>query len=134
MLTKFKKSKKGSHQTIFFSIFLGILTLVIIGFLVISNWKINQKRAELNSQIESLKKEIQTLEEKKQQLEAGISQTGKEEYLEEAAREQLGLKKPGEEVVTVLPPEKTEEEKPTKEKTFWNPQTWWEWIKSKVRE
>lgn len=118
MVTKFKKSKKGSRQTIFFSTLLGILILIVIGFLVVSNWKINQKRTELSSRIEALRKEIQILEEKKQELEAGISQAGKEEYLEEVAREQLGLKKPGEEVVMVLPSEETKEEKPVEEKSF----------------
>lgn len=111
MVTQFKKSKKGeTRQTIFFSIFLGCLILIVIGFLVISNWKINQKRVELRSQIEALRKEIQILEEKKQELEAGISQTKGEEYLEKEAREKLGLKKPGEEVVAILPPEKNEED------------------------
>lgn len=133
MITNFRRSKKReTRQTIFFSIFFGCLILLVIGFLVISNWKINQKRTELSFQIEALKKEIQILEKKKQELEAGISQTEKEEYLEKEARERLDLKKPGEEVVAVLLPEKNPEEKTAKEKNFWDPRTWWEWIKSKI--
>jgi len=105
MVTKFKRFKKGeSHQSIFFSTFLGILVLIVIGFLVASNWKISQKRTELTTGIETLEKEIQILEERKQELEAGISQAGTEDYLEKEFREKLGLKKPGEEVVVVKPP------------------------------
>lgn len=113
-----KNKRKKPSQIILFSIALGLLTLVVTSFFVISNWKINQRRAELNEKIESLRKEIQILEEKNAELRAGISQSQSQEYLEEVAREQLGLKKPGEEVVTVKPPEKTEEES-TKTKSFW---------------
>ena len=59
------------------------------------------------------------MEEKKQKLEAGISQTGMESYLEKEARERFNLKKPGEEVV-VFTKEKTEPKKQSEqEKTFW---------------
>lgn len=117
MITKTKKFKKGTRQTIFFSTLIGFLVLLIVGFLIFSNLKISQRRAELTSRIEALKKEIQTLEEKNQQLRAGISQVETESYLEKEARERLGLKKPGEEVVVVLPPE--EEEVKKEEKSFW---------------
>ncbi len=119
MIQKVKKFKKReTRQTIFFSLFLGFLILIIIGFLIISNWKINQKRVQFQSQIETLRREIQVLEEKKQELEAGISQTKREGYLEKEARERLGLKKPGEEVVAVLPPRINQEERASEEKSF----------------
>lgn len=118
MLTRFKKIKKESaFQNIFFSIMIGIFLFGTIGFLIISNFKINQKRSQLFGQIEKLEKEIRLLEEKNKELEAGISQTGEESYWEEKAREQ-GYKKPGEEAVVVLPPEGSS---PfiEKEKGFW---------------
>jgi cell division protein FtsB len=119
MVAKFKKDRKGdSFQSIFFSVAIGILVLGIIGFFVISNLRINQKRTQLTSQIESLRKEIQILEEKNVQLKAGISQTEEESYWEERLREQ-GYKKPGEEQVVVLPPEEKGEEKGEAEKTLW---------------
>ena len=118
MLTHFKKIKKEStFQNIFFSIMIGIFLFGIIGFLLISNFKINQKRSQLFGQIESLEREIQVLEEKNKKLEAGISQTGEESYWEEKAREQ-GYKKPGEESVVVLPPEESSTST-EKEKGFW---------------
>ena len=105
MIADFKKVKKrGTLKSIFFSIFLGLIFLATISFLVFSNWKINQKRTELQNKIDNLKKEIENLETKKTDLEAGISQTAEEIYWEEKIREQ-GYKKPGEEQVVVLPPE-----------------------------
>ena len=117
MLAK-KTKKEKFNRTIIFSVFLGALIILIVGFLLYSNWKINQKRAELKDRIEELAREIQILEEKKIQLEAGIEWSQSEEYLEETAREKLGLKKPGEEVVVVTPPEGSEEGT-EEEKSFW---------------
>lgn len=118
MIQKIKKIKKESRQSVFFSIFLGILLFVVSWFLITSNLKINQRRAELNSQIESLKKEIQNLEQKKRELEAKISESASESYLEKEARERFNLKKPGEEVVSIIPPEE-KEETPKTEKNLW---------------
>lgn len=118
MVTKKSRlRKRGNFQAVFFPALIGILVLGIISFLIVSNLGINQKRGELSSKIESLKKEIQILEEKKEKLEAGIVQTEDETYWEERLREQ-GYKKPGEEAVVVLPPEEREESI-KKEKSFW---------------
>jgi cell division protein FtsB len=123
MVAKYQRIKKQSRSSLFFSILLGTVIFVVVGFLVVANWRINQNRAEFNSQIESLQKEIQILEEKRQALQAQISQTSEQEYLEKEARETFNLKKPGEEVVAILPAE--EEETPAeKERVWWNPFTW----------
>ena len=90
--------------------------------MVVSNFKMGRKRTELNSRIENLRKEIQILEEKHEALQAQISETSKEYYLEKEARERFNLKKPGEEVVTILPQEETEEGQT--ERKWWNPFTW----------
>lgn len=120
MIPKNREFKKRNFsQSIFFSVFLVILVLIITGFLVISNLKINQKRAQFRSQIEALKKELQILEEKNQKLKAGISESQSETYLEKKARESLGLKKPGEEVVVVLPPKEEENKENKEKKNFW---------------
>lgn len=120
MIPYFKKSKKKtSFQPLFFYSILGIMVLIIVGFLIDSNLKINKKRKELLGQINYLKKEIQVLEEKKQKLKAGILKQGTEDYLEKEAREKLGLKKPGEEVVVVLPPKENQEKQAKEKKNFW---------------
>jgi len=89
-----------------------------VSFFIVSNLRISQRRAELIEKIDYLKEEIQALEEKNKQLEAGIGQTGSDTYWEEKIREQ-GYKKPGEESVVVLPPEEKEEGEAVKEKSIW---------------
>jgi len=117
MVAKIRKPEKD-YLAIFFSILIGIFLLGLISFLVISNLRISQKRKEMISQIESLKKEIQLLEEKNAQLRAGINQTKNEIYWEERAREQ-GYKKPGEEQIVVLPPEEKNQIISEEKKNFW---------------
>ncbi|MFC1663692.1 septum formation initiator family protein [Patescibacteria group bacterium] len=102
MISKSKKFRKRSlYSNLFFSIFLGSLVLVVIGFLVVSTFKLSQRRWELNSRIDELKKEVQILEEKNQNLQTGISQTKNEDFLEKVAKEELNLKNPGEKVVVI---------------------------------
>lgn len=107
-----RRQKRDSKEDKIFQVLFSILTLALIGFLLISNLKINQKRSKLTAEIESLKKEIQILEEKKTKLEAGISATEKESYWEEKIRQQ-GFVREGENPVVVLKPEETQEEKTT---------------------
>jgi len=117
MVAKNKKTRKRSWQTVFFSVLLGALLLIVVGSLLVSNWRMTQRRQELNSQLENLQEQLQALEIKRQQLQAQISQTSEESYLEKEARETFNLKKPGEEVVTILPAEN--EEGREQEKGFW---------------
>ena len=120
MIQRIRKFKKGdSRQAIFFSVLFILLFFLAIGFLIISNWRINQRRSELISQIRNLQEEIQVLEKKNQELKAGISQASSESHLEEVARESFGLKKPGEEVTVILPPPEEEKEVKEEEKGVW---------------
>ncbi len=118
MISKSRRFKKSSHQTIFFSILIGSLLVLVIGFLTFSNLKISQRRTDLTAKIGDLKKEIQILEKKNQELRAGITQTESESYWEERIREQ-GYKKPGEEQIVVLPPEGGEEGETGGQKSLW---------------
>ncbi|MDO8558721.1 MAG: septum formation initiator family protein [bacterium] len=99
--------------------FFGILILTVVGFLAFSNFRISQRRAILNSQIEQLKAEIKAAEEKNRQLQVQAYESSQEEFLEKEAREKLNLKKPGEEVVAVLPSEEDKTEEPQKQ-SFWD--------------
>jgi len=126
MVAKFKKNRKRkSSRNIFFSILLGVLLLLFIGFLVVTNLKISRRRAELTAKIAVLKEKIQILEQKKEELKENISQAGSEEYLERVAREELGLKASGEEVVVITKEDGGEEKELEEEK-----KSWWEKIKS----
>lgn len=80
--------------------------------------KINKRRDDLNRRLESLKTELQILEERKIELEAGVSQTEDSDYTEKLLREKGLYKKEGEEVVVILPPEEEKEEEPA-EKSIW---------------
>lgn len=101
-----------------FPIVLIVLGVAIVGFLVVSSWKTTQKRNELNLRIESLRQEIQELEEKNADLKNGITQTQSQEYLEQVARDQLNLKKPGEDVVAIQAATQTAQSV-EEEKGFW---------------
>ena len=119
MITKRRKKKK-SFQEIFLSVLFVFFTLAIIGLLAVSNFKIRERRKELLSQIETVEKEIQNVEKKNQELKAGISESQTEDYLEKEAREKLGLKKPGEEVVAIKKIQSEEKQKEQKEeKSLW---------------
>lgn len=109
MITNLRKSKKKPWSAVFFSIFLVFLAIGVIGFLVITNWKINQRRAELQQTSEVLKKEIQILEEKIADLKAGISQTEREDYQVERLYGE-GYFPTGATPVVVLPPGEEKEE------------------------
>ena len=119
MIAKRRKKKK-SFQEIFLSVLFVFFTLAIIGLLAVSNFKIRERRKELLAQIETLEKEIQNAEKKNQELKAGISESQTEDYLEKEAREKLGLKKPGEEVVAIKKIQSEEKQKEQKEeKSLW---------------
>ena len=120
MITKRRKKEKPFRNILasllFFSLILGV-----VGFLAVSNLSANKRREELNDRISSIKKGIEDLGNKKKELEVSASETGEEDYLEKVAREQLNLKKPGEEVVTILSPEQEQkkENETEEEKGFW---------------
>ncbi len=110
MITKSRKQKKWriKEDTVFQIVFLGLI-LFLIGSLAVSILRVRQRKAELTEKIDSLKEEIRLMEEEKEGLEAGISQTEKESYWEERVREQ-GYVKEGENQVVVLGPEGEETE------------------------
>ena len=56
-----KKQKESSLSAIFFSIVLLGVMFAMVGFLVVSNWKISNKRADLRIRINELQQEIQNL-------------------------------------------------------------------------
>jgi len=96
--------------------------------LVFTNWKINQRRAELQQRIEVLKREIQISKEKITSLRAGISQTESEDYQTGRLYEQGYVEKGATQVVVL--PVGEEAVKREEEKSLWNPQNWWEWLKT----
>jgi len=120
MIAKNRKIKKGgTYQSIISSILIGIFLVAVVGFLVVSNLKINQKRAESMAKIEELKKEIQDLSKRNEELKAGIIRTEDDDYWKGRLYEQ-GYVEPGEQAVVIVPPsdEKKEETETPKGKGF----------------
>ena len=98
-----------------------------IGYLAYQNIKIHQKRSGLQTTLHILEEQVVELSERKAELEVGIDEVQSQEYQEKVLREQGLYKKPGEEVVTILPPEETQGETSVEEenkRTWWNPLTW----------
>lgn len=122
---RFRKSKESVVQNValallFFGIFFGIIAL-----LVYNNFNIQGKRGELDSQVEILRSRIVELRTQKAELEASGLQIESVEYQEELLREKGLYKKPGEEVITILPPDEIEEpESAQEERIWWNPLSW----------
>ena len=115
-----KRKNKKNYSFPFFTIISGFLILLVVGFLIFTNINVALKKVELTERTEELRKEVQTLEQKRQELQAKIARAEDPDFLEERLREELGLKKPGEEVVVIVSSPEKEVEEPVKvEKTFW---------------
>ncbi|OIP77231.1 hypothetical protein CO121_01760 [bacterium (Candidatus Gribaldobacteria) CG_4_9_14_3_um_filter_36_15] len=109
MLTKFKKIKKRekikrNFFSIIFFLFGGIGIILITTWLIIGSSRMGQKRRELDLRINSLKEEIQKLQEKEGSLQSQIFRTKEEEeeYLEKVARDDFNLKEEEEKAVAVI--------------------------------
>lgn len=110
-----------------------VLMVIFLSFLVISNFKVNQERTEMISEIQKLQNEINRLEQEKANLETGISRADEDIYWEERAREQ-GFVKEGENPVVVLPPEESSGESGEVGKEAGILQRFFETIKNFLRE
>lgn len=102
-----KKTTKSIFNSKIFISLIGFCAVLVIGFLIFSNYKIYEKRAEMKSVIEELEKQIQEKELKKQELLLQIEQSYEIDDLERKIREQ-GYKKENEKVVVI---KKQEQEK-----------------------
>lgn len=133
MVANFKKTKnRASSSSSIPSLLLVVFFLVAISFLLVTNLKIRSRRAELIAKEQYLINEIQKLEEKSSELKEKIEQGASREYLEKVAREQLGYKAPGEEVVVISKENKIEPSPaPQQPQSLMNVKGWWDWLKSK---
>ncbi len=127
---RFRKSRKSAFQSIVARLVFLVLLGGGIGFLAIQNVKINQTRVELRDKLQTLQAEASELASKKGELEKRLQTVGSEEHIEKILREQGLYQKPGEEVITVLPPENQEvhqkegQQQSPQKRSWWNPWTW----------
>ena len=137
MVADFAKKQKGKffNNQFLFKIS-GILFLVIIFSLLLTDFRIYQKKRELVSQISIYKKQIEDIKKSSQTLKDEIANADNVDYLERIAYEQLGQQKPGEQEVIFIMPEGKAGEAP-KQQNFWDIKLWlgklgqsWSWLKS----
>lgn len=100
---KQKKVKWGIHfnkrkiSIVFWSIF----GFWFVFFLLYSNIKMFQKRTDLDKNLETLDSTVESLTKEKDSLNFSLGETNSSEYIEKVAREDLGMQKPGEQVVII---------------------------------
>ncbi len=123
---RLRKRKIGKLRDTVFLTMLLVIGLGLGFFLVFNNIRIYQKRVELQKRAEELQGQIASLEGRKSELESAIQIGTSQEYQEKVLREQGLYKKPGEEVVTILPPEQVQEEQKQQQadRVWWNPFSW----------
>jgi len=93
------KRNRKERGVEFFIIFL--INLLIISFLIVSNWRLFVKREEIGNQLASLDQRIEDLQKKNFQLKKLFEESSKSQYLEKILREKGMYKKPGERVVVI---------------------------------
>jgi cell division protein FtsB len=100
---KGKKVKWGIHfnKKKIAIVFWTIFGFWFIFFLLYSNIKMFQKRTELDKNLETLDSTIESLTKEKDSLSFSLGETDSSDYLERVAREDLGMQKPGEQVVII---------------------------------
>ena len=120
-----RKARWEAVQSVLFVVLFVILVGGVVVFFVYSNFNLNNRRAELQERKAELQTQLLELQLQQLDLEAKIEYNGSEESQEQILREQGLFKKPGEEVITILPSEEVEEvESVAKERVWWNPISW----------
>jgi len=130
-------SRYHKRQSIIFKIFNSKIFLIIIlviflfavYFLVKISFRrnqVDQKIAELEKQAEKIKKENAAIEKLIEYLEDPV-------FKEREARLKLGLQKPDEKVVVIIPPDENsglevEKKEVSSQKKRLNPQKWWNYF------
>ena len=88
--------------------FIIVLVAVIVIIALFNFWQNMQKMSKLEKEINNIKEEIAAAEAENEELREQLENTNDPEYIEEVAREKLGLVKPGE--MLLIPVEEDHEE------------------------
>lgn len=95
------RQKRDFNKKFFSPISLAVISIIAI-ILLISTFKIYIKSRNVSQKNEKMAQEIADLEKRKAELEAETAKIGTESGLEEEIREKFSVKKPGEEVLTIM--------------------------------
>lgn len=99
MVNRDKKNSLG--KIIFSQKFLSLVGLAVVIFISVPFIKNEIKQYRVNKEIEELKKEVSDLQNKGAELKNFVSYLESDQFAEEQARLNLGLKKPGEELMVI---------------------------------
>ncbi len=128
MISKNPRFPKRKREEISGTVLGGFFVALFFGitiFFIANNIVIHQKRIQLEQKAKDLQAQLETLKAQKANLEQGIGEAQTPEYQEKILREQGLYKKPGEEVITVLPAKDAADSKgSSQEKIWWDPRTW----------
>lgn len=126
-----KRKRESTGGTLLFQI-IGVVSVIVIIFLVAADFNMHKKRQALVSQINFYEQQIQNLKDSNAGLKEEIANADDIDYLEKIAYEQLGEQKPGEKAVTFVASEEKLKEAPKQESSWtgWLSNTW-NWIKSR---
>ena len=102
------------------------LTLIWLG---VNLGRESYRKYQLTKELDSLRQEIETLQQSNDELASLIEFYQQQSYLEKEARLKLNLKQPGEKVVIVPEAEAPDsnEEEPKEEKEEAKESNWWKW-------
>ena len=114
MITSLKRIKKRKELSIYSIILLFFLALGLVVFVVNLNFKIFKENERSKKELDSLRAEVQKLESQKKNFLIKVSEIKTKEYLERAGREDFGLQKEGENVVSFPIAEKEQEKEQEK--------------------
>lgn len=127
-----KRNKDFFNKELLFKT-LGVAVLLLVFVLLVANFKMYQKKQELNSQINAYQRQIEDIEKSSQTLKDEIANSDNIDYLEKLAYEQLNQQRPGEKEIIFVTPQKNLETA-EQQKNFWDVRNWFAslfgWIKS----
>ena len=123
-------NKKGNREffnnDLLFKV-VGIIFLIVIFVLIVSDFKIYMKKRELTTQIISYQNQIKDIKKSSQTLKNEIANSDNTDYLEKLGYEQFNQTKPGETEYMFVKSEKVVETAPVKNNWYTN---FLNWIKS----
>lgn len=94
----------SQHITGYFKKFVGYVTLILLVLIVISIIRNVGKAMSIRAEVAKERMRVEALKKENEELQARISQTQSDEFVEKQIRDKLGLIKEGE-IVVVLPDE-----------------------------
>lgn len=122
------KKKSGNWFKVFTFFILVLSLTVFLTYPAYRDWK-NQRKLR-----EKLERELRARVKKSKEIEREIKRLHSEGYIEEIARRELGLVKPGEKAYILIEPK--EQEETTESKLLKREKSWWQkfvdWLKKEV--